>query len=221
MPVIDVKEYEIEVEIEGKKKIERLTLDDLKRFPEYTVTSMVMCGGNRRSEMSEKRPVKGLNWGPAAAGNAEWTGVRLSDVLRKYGVGSDEVRHVQFEGLDHDPTATPYAASIPLSKAMDPRGDVLLAYKMNGQELSRDHGFPVRVVVPGVVGARNVKWLGKVIVSSHESDSHWQQNDYKGFSPSTDWNTVDFSKSPAIQSMPVTSGNVLKLYKLINANLIK
>lgn len=76
---------------------------------------------------------------------------------------------------------------------------------MNGQPLTRDHGYPLRAIVPGVVGARNVKWLGRITVSSAESDSHWQQNDYKGFSPSTDWDTVDFSKSPAIQNMPVTS----------------
>lgn len=104
-----------------------------------------------------------------------------------------------------DPMSTHYAASIPLAKAMDPRGDVILAYKMNGEALSRDHGFPVRVIAPGIVGARNVKWLGKITISNTESDSHWQQNDYKGFSPSTDWDTVDFSKSPAIQNMPVTS----------------
>lgn len=104
-----------------------------------------------------------------------------------------------------DPTSTHYAASIPLAKVMDPRGDVILAYEMNGQPLSRDHGYPVRVICPGIVGARNVKWLSRIIVSNSESDSHWQQNDYKGFSPSTDWDTVDFTKSPAIQNMPVTS----------------
>lgn len=58
---------------------------------------------------------------------------------------------------------------------------------------------------PGIVGARNVKWLARIIIAEDESDSHWQQNDYKGFSPSTDWDTVDFPKSPAIQNMPVTS----------------
>lgn len=104
-----------------------------------------------------------------------------------------------------DPMSTHYAASIPLTKAMDARGDVILAYEMNGQPLSRDHGYPVRVVCPGIVGARSVKWLGRIVVSENESDSHWQQNDYKGFSPSTDWDTVDFTKSPAIQNMPVTS----------------
>lgn len=61
--------------------------------------------------------------------------------------------------MDTDVTNKPYGASIPLSKALDPRGDVLLAYEMNGKPLPRDHGFPVRAVVPGIVGARNVKWL--------------------------------------------------------------
>lgn len=68
---------------------------------------------------------------------------------------------IQFEGLDMDATANQYAASIPLWKAVDKRGDVILAYEMNGVSLPPDHGFPLKVVVPGVVGARNVKWLGK------------------------------------------------------------
>lgn len=55
----------------------------------------------------------------------------------------------------------PYGASIPIEKALDPHGDVILAYEMNGEPIPRDHGYPVRVVVPGVVGARNVKWLGE------------------------------------------------------------
>lgn len=88
---------------------------------------------------------------------------------------------------------------------MDPRGDVILAYEMNGQLLPLDHGFPLRVICPGIVGARNVKWLSRITISTAESDSHWQQNDYKGFSPSTDWHDVDFSASPPIQNMPVTS----------------
>ena len=66
----------------------------------------------------------------------------------------------KFEGYDLDPSGTPYGASVPISKAMDPRADIILAYEMNGQPISRDHGFPIRVIVPGVAGARNVKWLG-------------------------------------------------------------
>lgn len=180
-------------------------MKEIKKLPKHTVTAAIMCGGNRRSEMAEIKPVKGLSWGPSAVGNAKWSGARLSDVLNKIKVEPNEAWHVQFEGLDTDPTSTPYGASIPLSKALDPRGDVILAYEMNGEPLNRDHGFPIRVIVPGVVGARNVKWLGRVIVSPNESDSHWQQNDYKAFSPSTDWDTVDFKTAPAIQNMPVTS----------------
>ena len=67
---------------------------------------------------------------------------------------------LQFEGMDYDPSGSPYGASIPIYKALDPKADVLLAYEMNGEPIPLDHGFPVRVIVPGVVGARNVKWLG-------------------------------------------------------------
>ena len=111
----------------------------------------------------------------------------------------------KFEGLDYDPSGTSYGSSIPIGKAMDPRADVILAYEMNGNPIPLDHGYPVRVIVPGVVGARNVKWLGRIIISKEESPAQWQQGDYKGFSPSTTWETVDFSKAPAIQEMPVTS----------------
>lgn len=205
VPVVDEDSYELEVEILSSNKTKSFNLKDLRKFPKKTITAAIMCGGNRRSEMNQVKVVKGLSWSGGAVGNARWTGARLKDVLEKMGVKSDEKRHVIFEGIDLDVTGKSYAASIPLSKAMDERGDVILAYEMNEKTLNRDHGYPIRVIVPGVVGARNVKWLGRIVISDEESDSHWQQNDYKGFSPSTDWDTVDFTKSPAIQNMPVTS----------------
>lgn len=112
---------------------------------------------------------------------------------------------MQFEGLDVDAKNVKYAVSIPFFKAIDKYGDVILAYEMNGQPLPRDHGYPVRVIVPGTVGARCCKWLSSIYVSEKESPGFWQQNDYKGFSPSVDWDNVDFSKSPAIQTLPVIS----------------
>lgn len=114
-------------------------------------------------------------------------------------------QHIQFEGADHDITGSTYGASIPVNSALSSEKDVLVAYEMNGVPIPRDHGFPVRLVAPGIVGARNVKWLKKIISSKEESLSHWQQNDYKGFSPSVDWDTVDFKSAPAIQELPVTS----------------
>ncbi|KAK0146010.1 Sulfite oxidase, mitochondrial [Merluccius polli] len=207
VPRVDPASYQLQVE--GLPRPLSLSLQELKtRFPKHTVTATLQCAGNRRSEMNKVKQVKGLNWGIAAISNATWSGARLRDVLLAAGCGPDTAqwaRHVQFEGLDKDVTGTTYGASIPLNKALSEDGDVLLAYEMNGEDLPADHGYPLRVVVPGTVGARNVKWLGKVIVSGEESSSHWQQNDYKGFSPSTDWDTVDFKSAPAIQELPIQS----------------
>ncbi|KAI4895484.1 hypothetical protein NFI96_016433 [Prochilodus magdalenae] len=208
VPQVDPGKYRLEIEGLPRGTVS-LTLDELKsRFPKHTVTATLQCAGNRRSDMHKVKQVKGLNWGVGAISNATWSGARLRDVLYHYGFGpgvASKAQHVQFEGLDRDVTGTPYGASIPLNKAMSEEGDVLLAYEMNGEALLPDHGYPVRVVVPGIVGARNVKWLGKIVVSENESQSHWQQKDYKGFSPSADWDTVDYKSAPAIQELPVQS----------------
>ncbi|KAJ8412130.1 hypothetical protein AAFF_G00143970 [Aldrovandia affinis] len=206
VPKVDPAAYRLEIEGLPNGPVS-LSLDELKtRFPKHTVTATLQCAGNRRSEMNRVKQVKGLDWGIAAISNATWAGARLRDVLLAAGyVPGGTVRHVQFEGLDKDVAGTTYGASIPLRKAVSEEGDVLLAYEMNGEELPADHGFPVRAVVPGTVGARNVKWLGKIVLSEEESSSHWQQNDYKGFSPCTDWDTVDFKSAPAIQELPVQS----------------
>ncbi|XP_069761634.1 sulfite oxidase, mitochondrial isoform X2 [Narcine bancroftii] len=206
VPEVDPKQFRLNIEGEGLKSVQ-LTLRDIQtKFPKHTITATLQCAGNRRSEMNGVRQVKGLNWGLAAIGNAKWAGAKLSDVLKYAGLPEDiDAKHVQFEGLDKDITGSPYGASIPIRKALAKDGDVLLAYEMNNEPLPRDHGFPLRVIVPGVVGARNVKWLNKIVVSKEESKSHWQVNDYKGFSPSVDWDNVDFNSAPAIQELPIQS----------------
>ena len=109
-------------------------------------------------------------------------------------------------GLDKDIEGSHYEASIPIETAMDPKREVLLAFQMNGTDLPLDHGYPLRVVVPGTVGARQVKWLNKITASQNESNSHWQQKDYKTFAPSVDWGTANFEKAVAIQDYPLQSG---------------
>lgn len=184
------------------------TLHDLKtRFPKRTVTSVLQCSGNRRSNMSEesKRKANGLPWDTGAISNATWEGVALSDVLSDAGFSlsnpasedDEEVKHVHFAGMEA------YAASIPIRKALDPQGDVLLAWGMNGKPLPRDHGFPLRSIVPGHVAARSVKWLKRVTLSDEESTSQWQRRDYKCFGPNEV--NVDWDAAPAIQEMPVQS----------------
>ncbi|XP_065175205.1 sulfite oxidase-like [Sycon ciliatum] len=211
VPNVEPKKYVLEVTAPGREPL-KLSLQDLKeKFTKHTVVATLQCAGNRRRQMTDVKSVKGLSWGAAAISNAEWSGARLRDVLQYAGLDTSStgdgrsVKHIQFEGLDQGVDGKAYGASIPVRTAMDQYGDVLLAYEMNGQELPRDHGYPVRAVIPGVVGARNVKWLSRVIASHEESHSHWQRNDYKGFSPGVDWDTVDFTKSPAIQDLPVQS----------------
>ena len=207
-PEVTADEYELEISGIGVKDV-TLTLADIKKFPKHDVVSAIQCGGNRRAEMKARKDLKGLAWTGGAMGNAKWSGARLYDVLKASGLTDEEaakkVKHIQFEAYDVGADGSPYGASIPVEKGFSPYGDVLLAYEMNGETLPRDHGFPIRVVVPGVVGARNVKWVNRIVVSDVESGSHWQQNDYKGFGPGTDWDTLDYSKAPSIQNMPVTS----------------
>jgi hypothetical protein len=107
---------------------------------------------------------------------AKWGGVKLRDVLKECGMDVDAlalgeimpeggVQHVQAEGYDIDETGYSYGGSFPIEKAFDGLGEVILAYEMNGEELPRDHGYPVRLIIPGHVGARQVKWLHKLRLS--------------------------------------------------------
>ena len=211
VPVVAEESYRLEVTVSGKKTMV-YSLEDLRsKFPQYCVTATVQCAGNRREELAQVKEVRGLSWTGGAIGNATWTGVRLRDLLTHAGLEQQEdeegvVKHIHFEGLDQNPlTGQCYGASIPVEKALSTTGDCLLAHSMNGEPLPRDHGYPVRAVVPGTVGARNVKWVCRVVASPEEYGGQWQQRDYKGFSPSTDWYNVDFSTAPAIQELPVTS----------------
>lgn len=213
VPVIqddNLDQHTLTVELpDGETK--SYTLKDLKtRFTTQHVTAVLQCSGNRRSDMDRRAgKTNGLQWGAGAISNAEWQGVRLVDVLADAGLkvaGPDAqdqtlpdpgTHHVQLTGLEA------YGASIPLSTALDPRNDVILAFGMNGQPLPRDHGSPLRAVVPGHVAARSVKWLSRIVISDEESTSQWQRRDYKSFGPNE--RDVDWDSAPAIQEMPVTS----------------
>ncbi|KAK2608540.1 hypothetical protein QQS21_002886 [Conoideocrella luteorostrata] len=201
--------------------IKEYTLQDLKtKFPTRRVTAALQCSGNRRSHMSEEsgRKTNGLPWASGAISNASWEGVLLSDVLADAGFdlaearnGSSETQHVQFMGLEA------YGASIPIKKAIDPLGDVLLAYSMNNKPLPRDHGFPLRAIVPGYVAARSVKWLNHIVLSDEESMSQWQRKDYKCFGPNQ--TRFDWDDAPAIQELPVQSAiTTLLLDEWTNSN---
>jgi sulfite oxidase len=99
-------------------------------------------------------------------------------------------------------------ASIPVIKALSPFGDVILAYEMNGEPISRDHGYPLRMIVPGYAAVRNVKWLSKIQLSEEESEGPWQRGlNYKILPPSVlDATGVDLDNMPSLTEEPVISG---------------
>ncbi len=176
------------------------------RFPERHVRAVMQCAGNRRADMLRVRPVTGNPWSAGAIGNAEWDGVRLSDVLEAAGVERADGLHVVFEAMDEceaDGERFRFAASIPMGKALAP--EVLLAWGMNGEPLTPEHGFPLRAVVPGFAGVRSPKWLSRVTVQDAPSDAQPQARDYKLMPAHVTADTVDWDEGMTINEMPLNS----------------
>jgi sulfite oxidase len=185
-----------------------LSMRELRdRFPLRSVTAVMQCAGNRRADMQQVKPTSGDPWAPGAIGNAEWSGVSLAAVLAAAEADTDASLHVAFECCDEvempDEGTFTYGASIPMPKALTP--DVLLAFAMNGETLAPEHGYPLRVVVPGYAGVRSPKWLAAISVQDRPSDNHMQQRDYKLLSADVTAETVDWSKGMTIYDMPLTS----------------
>ena len=202
-PVIDTGRFRLSIEGQVRQQVS-LSLEQLNRLKQHQVTATLTCAGNRRTEFNEEKKVGGVQWEAGAIGNAHWTGVSLADVLKLAGL-QENARHVWFEGLDEikkGENVIPFGGSIPIEKAMQTEGTpgALLAMKMNGEPLTADHGFPLRTVVPGYIGARSVKWLGRIIVSDQPSPNHYLAKAYK-LVKSTD--AIDWSESGPIYRYPI------------------
>jgi sulfite oxidase len=184
VPKTDAATYRLAIEGMVSDRL-ALSFDDLSgSFPPATVTATLACAGNRRAELAAFRPIPGETpWGAGAIGNAVWTGVRLRDVLLAAG-SAPEARHVAFTGLDQaeaEDGLLEFGGSIPIEKALSP--EVILAFGMNGEPLQPAHGFPLRVVVPGYIGARSVKWLSTITVQTEPSSNYFQARGYRLFPP--------------------------------------
>jgi DMSO/TMAO reductase YedYZ molybdopterin-dependent catalytic subunit len=179
IPKINDKEWRLRVEGRVARPFE-MTMDELRKMPAHTVMATLECAGNSRVFLVPK--VKGVQWELGAVGNAEWTGVRLRDVLERAQI-SDSAQEVVFEGADNGTIAdlprpagkVNFARSVPVEKAMD---DVLLAFAMNGEPLPAAHGFPLRAIVPGWYGMASVKWLQRLIVTDQPFNGYYQSIDY-------------------------------------------
>ncbi|KAK0671086.1 hypothetical protein QBC41DRAFT_271103 [Cercophora samala] len=151
-----------------------LTLSDLisSRFEEEVVSYPVtlVCAGNRRKEQNQVRKSKGFSWGAAGLSTSLWTGLPLGYLLSLAGVDSRKGKFVHFEGADALPNGY-YGTSVKLSHAMDPERGMMISWLMNGLPLHPDHGKPLRVIIPGMIGGRSVKWLKKIVISDRPSEN--------------------------------------------------
>ena len=161
------------------------------RFTEHTLTATLQCAGNLRAGFLNVREIPGeAPWGPGATSTAEWTGIRLADVLTAAGTHAD-AKHIAFAAPDVSQLATPpqpYGGSIPITKAM--AAETLLAWAMNGQPLTAVHGAPLRVVVPGWIGARSVKWVQRITAQLDPSRNYFQATAYRLLPPEADPTTA-------------------------------
>lgn len=202
VPVIASKSYRLNV------CGQEFSLDDLQsKFATHRVTATLACAGNRRLELAAIQNVTGeVPWGPEAISNATWEGALLHDVLRGAGNDATRARHVEFIGLDqiHEQEKTfGFGGSIPIEKAL--AGDVLVAWGMNGQPLPPAHGFPLRVVVPGYIGARSVKWVARINALDRASENFFQARAYKLFAPQVREETADWAAAEPLGELSVNS----------------
>jgi len=206
IPAVDPTSYRLLITGLVQRKRE-LSLDELRSMsPVHTVTATLECAGNRRGELMAVKPIPGeVPWGADVIGTATWQGVPLREVLRAVGVEAD-ARYVAFSSLDEaqfEGEKVSFGSSIALEKALSP--DVLLAYEMNDAPLAPEHGFPLRIIVPGYIGARSVKWLREITLQEHISTNPYQARDYKLFPPEITAQTADWSRAKPIEDLTLNA----------------
>ena len=186
-PTIDVAGYQLRIYGAVRNPL-ALSYQELREMRPETRIATLECAGNGRVFLVPQ--ARGAQWELGAVGNAEWTGVPLRALLERAGL-EDDACEVVLEGADSGtPTEEPippgpisYARSVPREKAVQP--EVLIAYQMNGRDLSRDHGYPVRAIVPGHYGMASVKWLTCIQAVREPFQGYWQTSDY-GY-----WDSLD------------------------------
>lgn len=169
-PRISTKDYLLRIRGDGVRRAINVRYADLQAMPQHQVAAVVECAGNHRALFSEvdgkhiETPAgtAELIWSTGAVGMAHWEGVRLADVLAKAGL-KNNARFVCATGSEQDSVEGSVSMPMPLAKALDQH--TLLAMRMNDQPLGVDHGYPVRVLVPGWIGAYSIKWVQDIEVS--------------------------------------------------------
>jgi sulfite oxidase len=221
IPALDPATYRLAVcGLDGRSdyfSLERLA----ESLPQREITATLQCAGNRRSSAIAVKPVPNeVEWGNEAISNAIWTGFSLADLLR-FVTFENPVRHVEFIGADRchkEGKETFFGASIPLERAL--ADDAILAWKMNHEPLSPQHGAPLRVVVPGYIGARSVKWLQKINLLTGPSENVFHAHAYRLFAPEVSSGSADWDHALELGELSVNSC-VCSIEEVSNGLLVK
>lgn len=199
-PRIDTASWTLRIDGSGVHRPMSIGYSELREtFPVTSVVRTIECAGNRRVQFGLEvgHPFEGTQWGRTAIGTAEWTGVRLRDLLEHAGVTAAACE-VMPESLDAIRARRP----LPLAKAL--ADDTVVAWAMNGEELPPDHGFPARLIVSGWLGAASIKWLGRVEVATSHIEVPWNTVDYVMIGP--DYPPEgDLARGPAITEPALSS----------------
>lgn len=180
VPSLDPANHRLRVGGLVEHELELSVEDLVAHFPQRNVVATLQCAGNRRQELDRIHPYQNeVLWGGEAIGTAVWSGAALGDILRRAAV-QPYATHIWFEGADRVATAdgsTMFGSEIPLERALV--DDVVIAYEMNHAPLTAMHGAPMRVVVPGRIGARSVKWLARITVADRPSENPFEVDGYR------------------------------------------
>mmetsp|Transcript_14041 Transcript_14041/g.34307 ORF Transcript_14041/g.34307 Transcript_14041/m.34307 type:complete len:869 (+) Transcript_14041:220-2826(+) len=168
------------------------TMDELESWPTISFPCTLTCAGNRRKEQNMTKQTVGFNWGPSGTSCSVWKGVPLRYILEKAGIKThgEGAKYVCFVGADKLPNGY-YGTSMTAAHAMDPLGDVIIAYEQAGKRLMPDHGYPCRLIIPGWIGGRMVKWLTEIKVTEKESDNYYHFFDNRILPPQVDKERAD------------------------------
>ena len=176
IPAVDAGEWRLELD-GALDRPRAFTLDELRALPSHEVVATMECAGNGRALVEPH--VVSQPWLLEAVGTGRWRGARLADLLGEAGV-SDGAVELVFTGLDRGiegEEEQSYARSLPLEDAL--AEDVLLAYEVNGAPLPPQHGFPLRLLVPGWYGMTSVKWLARITAVETPFDGYQQARSYR------------------------------------------
>lgn len=167
---IDVNNWTLVIDGESVRKEKIYSLAELKsKFKHYTYQLTLECGGNGRSEFNP--PAKGNQWTIGAVHCAEWTGIRLKDLLDDVGIKKSAVYigyHSADIHLSGDPSKEPISRGAPIKKAL--QDETLLAFKMNGKDIPLAHGYPLRLVAGGWPASVSGKWVNRISIRNKEHD---------------------------------------------------